>query len=71
MPAFERTTGMVTAFDDHGGYGVVTDTEGGALGFHCTAVADGSRAITVGTPVSYLVIPGRLGRWEASDLRPS
>jgi len=70
MPAFERTRGTVSAFDDLGGYGVVTDAEGGELGFHCTGVADGSRTIAVGTDVSFTVVPGRLGRWEATDLRP-
>jgi cold shock CspA family protein len=52
------TRGRVVAFD------------GQELFFHCTAVADGSRRIAVGAGVGYRVVPGHLGRWEASDLEP-
>jgi cold shock CspA family protein len=38
--------------------------------FHCTAIADGTRTIAVGSPVTYEVVPGRLGLWEAAHLRP-
>ena len=41
-----------------------------AYPFHCTAIADGTRTIAVGTAVTFDVVPGRLGRWEASGLRP-
>jgi cold shock CspA family protein len=64
-------TGTVTAFDDDRGLGEVADDEGAAWPFHCTAIADGSRTILVGTAVTFDVIPGRLGRWEATGLRPS
>jgi hypothetical protein len=49
----------------------VTDDDGDVLPFHCTAIADGSRSILVGTAVSYAVRPGPLGRWEAAGLRPA
>jgi cold shock CspA family protein len=68
-PTADRT-GVVTSFDDPGGYGTVTADGGGEHAFHCTAIADGSRHIEVGTRVRFLVVPGLLGRWEASDLRP-
>ena len=62
--------GVVTAFDDHKGYGTVRSAEDGAeLFFHCTAIADGTRTIEVGADVEYDVVAGRLGRWEAADLR--
>jgi hypothetical protein len=38
--------------------------------FHCTAIADGSRTIEVGTFVTFDVVAGRLGRWEASAVTP-
>jgi cold shock CspA family protein len=48
----------------------VRSTAGDLYPFHCTAVADGSRTIATGTVVSFRVVPGRLGRWEATELRP-
>jgi cold shock CspA family protein len=41
---------------------------GDVLGFHCTAIADGSRTIPVGQPVRFRVVAGRLGRWEATGI---
>ena len=61
--------GVVTAFDDHKGYGSVRSDDGTELFFHCTSIADGTRTIEVGVTVEYEVVPGRLGRWEAADLR--
>lgn len=60
----------MVAFDEHRGYGTVRDDAGEERFFHCTAVADGSRTIEVGTRVTYEVVAGRLGRWEAARLRP-
>jgi cold shock CspA family protein len=40
------------------------------LPFHCTSIADGSRTIAVGQHVRFTVVPGRLGRWEATRLTP-
>ena len=71
MAADRAHTGTVTAFDDERGLGEVTDDEGSAWPFHCTAIADGSRTILVGTAVTFDVVPGRLGRWEAMGLRPT
>ena len=63
--------GVVVSFDDPRGLGVVRSDAGVEHPFHCTAIADGSRSIEVGTAVTYRVAPGRLGRWEASDMRPA
>jgi cold shock CspA family protein len=65
-----RTEGVVATFDDDRGLGTVTADDGRALPFHCTAIADGSRAIAVGTRVVFTVSAGHLGRWEAADLAP-
>jgi cold shock CspA family protein len=62
------TTGVVTAFDDHKGYGTVRDRDGVERFFHCTRIADGTRSIEVATPVAFDVIPGHGGRWEAADI---
>ena len=62
--------GIVAAFDDHKGYGMVKGEDGTELFFHCTAIADGTRTIAVGTDVTYEVVPGRLGRWEAAAISP-
>ena len=63
--------GPVATFDDPEGYGTVTaDDRRGTWFFHCTAIADGTRPIEVGAEVAFEVVPGRLGRFEATDLRP-
>jgi len=63
-------TGTISAFDGHKGYGTVRTTDGPDLFFHCTAIADGSRTVEVGAAVTFEVVPGQLGRYEAADLRP-
>ena len=67
--SFERRAGTVSAFDETRGLGEVTTESGERLGFHCTAIADGSRTIAINRPVQFLVVPGQLGRWEAVDIR--
>ena len=62
--------GTVTTFDDHAGHGTLALDGGGEVFFHCTAIADGSRSIEVGTVVDLRLVAGRLGRWEGTDLRP-
>jgi cold shock CspA family protein len=62
--------GVVTDFDDPRGLGTVQEATGASFAFHCTAIADGSRTIAVGTPVMFVVQAGHLGRFEAWGLRP-
>ena len=50
--------------------GVVTDVNGDQFDFHATAIADGSRAIAIGTEVTFVVTPGHRGRYEARGLMP-
>jgi cold shock CspA family protein len=69
MPApFHTGRGTVASFGDHEGQGTVRDDAGGEWPFHCTAIADGTRTIAVGTTVTFTVRPGHRGRWEAADL---
>jgi cold shock CspA family protein len=68
-PPFQSATGVVASFDDHRGDGSVAADDGTILPFHCTQIADGTRTIAAGTAVRFVVRPGRLGRWEAADLR--
>ncbi len=64
-------TGTVTEFDDDAGLGVITaDEDGGAFPFHCTAIADGTRTIAVGTRVQF-ERQARLGRYEAAAITPA
>ena len=64
--------GAVASFDEAGGYGTVATSgpDAGSWFFHCTAIADGSRVIAEGAPVQFEVVAGRLGRFEATNLRP-
>jgi cold shock CspA family protein len=62
--------GTVAAFDDDRGLGTVVDAGGREWPFHCTAIADGSRHIEVGTSVAFEARPGHLGRDEARELTP-
>lgn len=64
-------TGTVAEFDEDRGLGTVEGEDGHRLDFHCVAIADGSRTIDVGATVTYEVVPGRLGRWEAASIRPA
>ncbi len=57
--------GVIASFDDPRGIGVVRRDDGTEYPFHCTAIVDGTRSITVGADVSFSVAPGRVGRWEA------
>ena len=64
--------GRVETFDDPRGYGTVVAADGrGPWFFHCTAIADGTRTIEVGTAVTFEVEAGHLGRYEAVDIRPA
>jgi len=62
--------GDVVEFDEPRGLGVVEYGPGRRVGFHCTAITDGSRQIAVGTVVAVVVSAGRLGRLEARSVRP-
>ena len=66
------SAGIVVEFDDDKGFGAVrtADPDGTEFFFHCTAIADGSRTIDVGTNVTFDVVPGHLGRYEAANLTP-
>jgi CspA family cold shock protein len=63
-------TGVVLQFDDPRGLGEVASDAGVTYPFHCANIANGTRQIDVGAAVTWKVVPGRLGRWEAADLRP-
>jgi CspA family cold shock protein len=68
-----RLEGLVVRFDEVAGLGeIVAEAEGARAGryrFHCTQIADGSRVVAVDTPVSFRLLAGRDGRWEAADIR--
>jgi CspA family cold shock protein len=57
-------SGVVAAFDEHRGLGTVR-ADGTEYAFHCTQIADGSRTVATGQSVSFDVVPGRHGDWEA------
>ena len=60
--------GRVLTFDGARGLGTVQDEDGRSWPFHCTRIADGSRAIDPGAHVVFDVVPGAPGRWEATGL---
>lgn len=60
--------GRVVEFDEEKGTGVVEALDGRRLTFHCTAIADGSRTIAVGTDVAYTGKPSHLGEWQATSV---
>jgi len=70
MEADVRFNGSVTEFDEALGLGVITSEDGTTFGFHCVSIADGSRTIDVGAPVSFGVLL-KLGRREAAEIRPA
>lgn len=60
--------GRVTTYDSERGLGTVTADEGMEFTFHATAIADGTREIDPGTRVTFLVVAGLGGRYEARGL---
>ena len=62
--------GRIDQFDGPRGIGIVDCGNGRKVGFHCTAITDGSRDIAVGTLVAVVITTGHLGHLEASSLRP-
>ena len=63
------TRGVVESFDDPRGLGVVRSEVGTAYPFHCTSIEGEARTIASGTDVTFTVVAGRHGRWEASGLQ--
>ena len=63
-------TGVVSEFDDPRGLGSVLADDGRRYEFHCTAVADGSRTIEVGTRVAFVLAVAHRGRLEARQIIP-
>lgn len=58
-------TGVVSEFDADRGLGRIVTDDGTQIGFHCTAIADGSRSIVGAVAVRFDRVPGRRGHWEA------
>jgi cold shock CspA family protein len=67
-PSRRPSFGRVTSFDAARGLGTVTDAAGCTFDFHATALLNGSRQIEPGSTVSFVVVPGHRGRYEASGL---
>lgn len=63
--------GTVVEFDDDKGWGAIAEEGGPERFFHCTAIADGTRTIEVGTAVEFAVTAGHNGRYEATAVTPS
>jgi len=68
--------GWVATYDAQRGLGTVTETgqeddpQASSYPFHCTAIADGSRAINPGTKVVFVLVPGLAGVLEARNVTP-
>ena len=62
--------GAVATFDADKGWGTVRTGAGEEYFFHCTAISGGDRKIDVGTSVTFDVVAGHLGRWEAAVVTP-
>ncbi len=60
--------GTVTEFDDHIGLGTVTDVEGTSYLFHVIEIADGTRSVEIGRPVSFEPLP-KFGKFQAGCLQ--
>lgn len=61
----------MSEFDGHRGLGTVVARDGQAFPFHCTSIADGSRTIDEGTAVTFVIVPGHRGQWEAAAIAPA
>lgn len=59
--------GVVVAFDEAAGLGSVAGDDGTRYQFHCVEIADGTRTIPVGVPVTFRLLR-KLGVVEAAAL---
>ncbi len=62
-----RLAGVVAEYDDHAGFGWV-EADGARHWFHCTQLLDGTRHAEPGQPVTFRLVPGPTGRWEAAEI---
>jgi cold shock CspA family protein len=60
--------GVVEAFDERRGDGLVKSDRGERLYFHCVSIADGTRHIDVGASVRARRRVGHVGRDEVTDV---
>lgn len=67
-PAAPALLATVSEFDDAAGLGVLQVAGAGDVAFHCTAIADGSRSIAVGSAVVCRLVAGHHGRVEATGV---
>jgi cold shock CspA family protein len=68
--SFGPARGVVEAFDADVGLGTIVADDGRRWPFHCTTITDGTRAIDVGTVVTFQRTWGGPGRWEAAAVTP-
>lgn len=64
--------GVVESFGADGWGMIEAPSDGGPAKryrFHSTAITDGTRSIDVGRLVTFELMPGRQGRWEATQVR--
>lgn len=69
-----RRVGRVVAYNASAGYGAVVldgDTEATEWFFHSTAIADGTHDIDEGAAVSFDLVAGHCGQFEAHDIAPT
>jgi CspA family cold shock protein len=64
----DPVSGRVVTFDAAAGLGEIEGSDGRRYPFHCTQIADGTRAVAPGTAVTFAVVPAPLGRWEAARI---
>ena len=67
---FTTVTGTIAAFDVERGWGTFRSIDNVDYGFHCAAIANGSRVIDVDAAVSARIVPGLAGRYEATRIFP-
>jgi CspA family cold shock protein len=67
--SYGEVAGAVASFDKDRGLGEIITPDGAIYPFHCTAIADGTRDIAVGTQVTFTITAGHLGRLEAADIK--
>lgn len=65
-PGVARAT--VIDFDESRGLGSARSDAGDVYSFHCSALADGTRAVEVGTVVFFRICGALAGEFEARDL---
>jgi CspA family cold shock protein len=64
-----RQTGKIKTWNEERGFGFASREGARDIFIHATALPSGLRELAVGTPITFVAVPGRGGGEQAADVR--